>query len=119
MSSSDAPRSRVVRVLPDEPAIDREFDYLVPPDLAGAGGIGVGTIVRVDLKGRRVRGWVTALDTDPPAGVELSPITKVTGIGPPASVIDLAAWAARRWLGPRPRFLRTATAERVVDRVVE
>lgn len=105
---------RVVRVLPDEPAIDREFDYLVAPDLADASTVTVGTIVRVDLKGRRVRGWVTAVDVDPPAGVELSPVRKVTGMGPPPDIIALAEWAARRWLGTRPRFLRTATAERVV-----
>jgi primosomal protein N' (replication factor Y) len=108
--------SRVIRVLPDEPAIDREFDYVVPEDRAHL--IQVGSIVRVDLRGRRVRAWVTAIDVEPPPGVELRPISKVSGIGPPAPLIELAAWAAHRWVGTRPRFLRTATADRNVASVV-
>jgi primosomal protein N' (replication factor Y) len=108
--------SRVIRVLPDEPAIDREFDYVVPEDRAHL--IQVGSIVRVDLRGRRVRAWVTAIDVEPPPGVELQPISKVSGIGPPAPLIELAAWAAHRWVGTRPRFLRTATADRNVASVV-
>jgi primosomal protein N' (replication factor Y) len=108
----------VVRVLPDEPAIDREFDYVVPEAVLDGldEPIGVGTIVRVDLKGRRVRGWVTEVGSEPPAGVELSPVRKVSSVGPPSEVLDLAGWASRRWAGPRQRFLRTATAERVVRR---
>ena len=46
--------------------------------------------MRVELHGRRVRGWVVALDVDAPPGVELKPIAKVTGWGPPADVIALA-----------------------------
>ena len=107
----------VVRVLPDEPAIDREFDYELPRDLAGASDVTVGSIVRVDLKGRRVRGWVTHVGSEPPPDVSLSAVRKVTGIGPPAPLLDLAGWASHRWVGPRPRFLRTATAERVVANV--
>jgi primosomal protein N' (replication factor Y) (superfamily II helicase) len=109
----------VVRVLPDEPAIDREFDYRVPEEVLERATcpLDVGTIVRVDLKGRRVRGWVTAVGVEPPAGVQLSPVRKVTGVGPPAPVLELAAWASHNWIGPRPRFLRTATAERVVPAV--
>ena len=106
----------VVRVLPDEPAIDREFDYLLPADLIERADapIEVGTIVRVDLKGRRVRGWITEMGSTPPSGVQLARVRKVTGVGPPAPILDLAAWASHNWLGPRPRFLRTASAERVV-----
>ena len=105
---------RVVRILPDEPAIDREFDYSLPDELAGAADVKVGSVVRVDLRGRRVRGWVTAVDVAPPADVELAPVRKVSGHGPPAAVVDLAVWAARRWVGRRPHFLRTATADRVI-----
>ena len=106
----------IVRVLPDEPAIDREFDYVVPPQLIERAPceVAVGTIVRVDLKGRRVRGWVTEVGSRPPDGVTLAPVRKITGVGPPASILDLARWASANWLGPRQRFLRTATAERVV-----
>ena len=50
----------VVRVLPDVTGLDKQFDYLVPDELAD--DLTVGSIVRVPLHGRRVRGWVTAVD---------------------------------------------------------
>jgi primosomal protein N' (replication factor Y) (superfamily II helicase) len=107
----------VVRVLPDEPAIDREFDYLLPDDLSGAAQVVIGTVVRVDLRGRRLRAWVTVPDVAAPAQVDLAPVRRVTGAGPPAALVELARWAAWRWAGRRPHFLRTATAARVVPLV--
>ncbi|MEA3019571.1 MAG: hypothetical protein QOI47_1095 [Actinomycetota bacterium] len=50
-----------------------------------------------------------ALDVDSPAGVDLKPIAKVTGWGPPAELIALADWAAWRWAGTPAHFLRTAS----------
>ena len=97
----------VVRVLPDQPAIDKAFDYLVPEALGDQ--VRVGTMVRIALHGRRVGGWVVADDVEPPPGVTLRPLAKVTGWGPPADVIDLAGWAAWRWAGPAGAFLRTAS----------
>ena len=108
----------IVRILPDEPAIDREFTYLIPDrliDTLGGLSVELGTIVRVPLKGRKVRGWVTGIGVDPPPGVELQSVTKISGIGPPGSVLALAEWASVRWVGTRPKFLRTATADRIVS----
>jgi primosomal protein N' (replication factor Y) len=99
-------------VLPDVPAIDKTFDYLVPDALGDR--VRVGTMVRISLAGRRVGGWVVELDVVPPPGVKLQPIAKVTGWGPPAELIDLARWAAWRWAGRAASFLRTASPERVV-----
>lgn len=99
-------------MLPDVPAIGKEFDYSVPPAMAGQ--VQVGTVVRVPLHGRRVRGWVVATDVAPPAGVRLQPIAKVTGLGPTAELIDLARWAAWRWAGRTATMLRTATPEPAV-----
>jgi primosomal protein N' (replication factor Y) len=93
----------VVRVLPDVPAIDRAFDYLAADPLP------VGTIVRVDLHGRRVRGWVVPGGDDAPAGVDLKPLLKVSGAGPPPEVVELARWAAWRWAGRWAHLLRTAS----------
>ena len=56
--TADAGVGRVVRVLPDEAAIDKTFDYLVPDDLGDQ--VRVGTMVRIALHGRRVGGWVGA-----------------------------------------------------------
>ena len=104
-----------MRVLADVSALDKEFDYEVPEPLVDQ--VRLGTIVRIELQGRRVGGWVVAVDVEPPPGVQLKPIAKVTGYGPPADLLDLAPWAARRWAGRRDRFLGTAspaTAVRVL-----
>jgi primosomal protein N' (replication factor Y) len=102
---------RVCRVQPDVPAVARAFDYLVPDDLAA--GISVGTIVRVPLHGRRVRGWVMA-DGVSPEAERLVPIHKVASAGPPPELVELARWAAHRWAGPVTAFLRAASPPNAV-----
>jgi primosomal protein N' (replication factor Y) len=101
-----------VRVLTDVAGLDREFDYAVPPALAGQ--LPVGTQVRVALGGRRVGGWVTATATRPPEGVDLRPVARRRGWGPPAVILELAGWAAHRWAGRRSAVLATASAEHAV-----
>lgn len=108
---------RVVRVLPDVVGIDREFDYTVPTAWAEDGRadrVDVGSMVRIPLSGRRVAGWVTAVDVEPLPGVRLVPLAKLSGTGPSRELIDLAAWAAWRWAGRRVAFLRAASPERMV-----
>jgi primosomal protein N' (replication factor Y) len=104
---------RVDRVLPDVPAVDRAFDYAVPIELADA--VGVGTMVRVPLHGRRVRGWVlgTNVESEAPRDRVL-PIRAIVSAGPPAQVVELTEFAAWRWAGPRAAFLRAASAPNVV-----
>jgi len=102
----------VVRVLPDVAAIGRCFDYLVPDELSDQ--VRVGTIVRVALHGRRVRGWVVEDGVAPAPSMRLRPLAKVTGWGPPAGLVELAGWAAWRWAGPRSTFLRAASPRRRV-----
>jgi primosomal protein N' (replication factor Y) len=69
----------------------------------------VGTLVRVPLHGRRVGGWVAELGVTPPPGVDLLPIAKVTGWGPAPELFGVAEWAAWRFAGRVPHFLRTAS----------
>ena len=57
--------SESVRVQPDVPAIHRAFDYSAFPTRSPA-RVRVGTIVRVPLHGRRVRGWVLDADVAEP-----------------------------------------------------
>lgn len=104
--------TRTVRVLVDEPALEKEFDYLVPDHLGDQ--VRVGTVVRVPLHGRRLRGWVVADHVEAPAGVGLRPISKVSGWGPDPDTIELARWASWRWAGRPPHFLRTASPSHVV-----
>ena len=70
--------------------------------------------MRVPLHGRSVRGWVVEVDTTPPVSVELLALKSWLGWGPPPAVIDLADWAAWRWAGPAPFFLRVASPLPVV-----
>ncbi len=114
---SSGPRTlsgaRVCRVRPDVPALDRTFDYLVPEAMGDA--VTVGTIVRVPLAGRRVRGWVVADDVEPEAATDkLLPLAKVVGAGPPAEVLALGEWAAWRWAGPVAHLLRAASPPNAV-----
>ncbi len=107
--SAPAPDDRVWRVLPDLTAVDRAFDYL-PAEAAPP--VPVGTIVRVPLHGRVVRGWVLdpAAVPDAAAAGRLLRARAVTSAGPPPSLVELAEWGAWRWAGPRAALLRHASA---------
>jgi primosomal protein N' (replication factor Y) len=100
----------IARVLPDLPAVDRVFDYLVPDALRDQ--VRVGTLVRIDLHGRRVRGWVVDVGDEPAPGValeRLKPLAKLSSQGPPPEVVGLAQWAAWRWAGRWAHLLRAAS----------
>lgn len=111
---------KIARVLPNVTGLDKSFDYAIPPDLATGPGsrCRVGTIVRVDLHGRRIGGWIEAiLDADQSAVdvTALKPIAKITGHGPDAALFDLAEWASVRWAARRSRpFLVTASPSRAI-----
>ena len=106
-----------MRVLPDVVGIDRAFDYVVPTSWEADGRaerVVVGSMVRIPLAGRRVDGWVTAIEVEPESGVRLVELVKLRGMGPSSELLDLAGWAAWRWAGRRVAFLRAASPERMV-----
>jgi primosomal protein N' (replication factor Y) (superfamily II helicase) len=103
---------RVVRVIPDLAAVPRAFDYVVPARWADA--VGVGSRVRIPLHGRRVGGWVSELDVVPQTDGVIKAISKVSGLGPPPAVLELARWAAWRWSGPLSAVLTVASPPQVV-----
>ena len=106
-----------VSVRPDVVAIDKVFTYAVPETWLADGRaarLEVGSMVRIDLGGRRVGGWITEIETSPPDGVELRPLARLRGLGPPPELMDLARWAAWRWAGSEVTFLRLASPPRVV-----
>jgi primosomal protein N' (replication factor Y) len=76
-----------------------------------AADVRVGTIVRVELQGRRVRGWVVGAGD---AERATKPIAKVTGWGPAPELVELASWAAWRWAGRAVSLLRTASPDTAV-----
>lgn len=107
---------RVARVVPDVTGLDKQFDYSVPASLE----VAVGSRVRVPLHGRRVGGWVVALD-DPEPGVPLDrlvPIAAVSSVGPSSALVDLARWASVRWgVGRLRPFLVAASPSTMVRTV--
>ncbi len=111
------PEGRLVRVQPDITSIKRSFDYEVPTsweDDGRADKIAVGSLVRVDFGGRRTAGWVTEVDVPFDDTVEVRPLVKWSSHGPSRSVVDLGVWAAWRWSGRLPHFLRAASPPRMV-----
>ena len=121
MADGDSP-ALVVRVLPDVVGLDKTLDYAVPDAWQADGRaqrLAVGSIVRIPLGSRRERGWVIGVDIEPPPGVELKPLAKLTGMGPPADVVSLAEWAAWRWAGRTVHLLRAASPPRVVARAAQ
>ncbi len=101
------------RVLPNVTGLDKQFDYVVPEALAAS--ITTGTRVRIELHGRRVGGWVVAIDpADALDEADLKPIASVTGIGPDADLIELAEWASIRWAARLRHFLVACSPPRAV-----
>jgi primosomal protein N' (replication factor Y) len=94
---------------------ERELDYSVPADLAGE--LRPGSIVRVPLQGRTVRGWVLAFPVEPQEGLVLRPLARALGWGPEPGVVELTSWAAWRWAGRRRSLLVTASPPGVVKQL--
>jgi len=86
-------------------AVDRPFDYAVPPDLDGE--VARGAIVEIELGNRRVQGVVTGR-ADQPATGELKPVLAVTG-AVPAPLLDLAEWIAATYASTLARALALVT----------
>jgi primosomal protein N' (replication factor Y) len=85
----------------------------VPEEAADV--VRVGTIVRVPLHGRRLRGWVVADDVKPEAEAsELRPLAKIVSAGPPPDVVELCRWVAWRYAGRLSQILRAASPPNAV-----
>lgn len=100
-------------MLPDVTGLDRAFDYAVPDGWV----VGLGARVRVALHGRRVGGWVVALDPPDAHPGALEPIAKLSGLGPSTELLALAEWASVRWAGRQRHFLAAASPPRSVSRI--
>jgi primosomal protein N' (replication factor Y) len=101
--------SPVVRVVPDVPsfAVDDGFWYSVPDHLAP--DIAVGSIVRVPLSGRRVRGWVVQ-SAERRQG-SLKDVASISGNVPvfDERLLRGLTWAANHYVAPISTLLARAT----------
>ena len=100
--------TRCVRVVTENAAVDRAFDYELTESLSH---VGVGDRVRVDFNHRSLRGWVVE---DVESTREMKIVKKWLGLGPPPSMLGLLEWAAQRWCAPLSRFLLASSPHVVV-----
>ncbi|NNN10098.1 MAG: hypothetical protein HKL85_13025 [Acidimicrobiaceae bacterium] len=92
-----------MRVVTENAAVDRAFDYELTDALAM---VHVGDRVRVDFNNRSLRGWVTS---EVARTREMKPVKKWLGLGPAPEMLPLLEWAAQRWCAPLSRFLLAAS----------
>ncbi len=99
----------VARVVPNIPtfAVDDGFWYSIPDHLAG--DIQIGSIVRVPLGGRRVRGWVVETSSN-----REGKLKEIAGVSGAAAVFDdrllrTLMWAAHHYVAPVSILLGKAT----------
>lgn len=97
------------RVVPDVASfsVDDGFWYSVPDRLTA--DLSVGSIVRIPLSGRRVRGWVVQL-AERQEG-KLKDIAGISGVLPvfDAELLEGLRWAARHYVAPVSALLARAT----------
>ncbi|MFQ5555710.1 MAG: hypothetical protein ACE5GC_10135, partial [Acidimicrobiia bacterium] len=89
-------------MVPDVPSFDVDdgFSYAVPDTL---GPVPIGSIVRVPLGGRKVRGWVVSTRPDAgPPGRRLRPILSRSGDSPifDEALLTVLRWAAAHYVAP-------------------
>ncbi len=111
---------KTVRVIPDVPAVSKEFDYMVPDEWIESGlalRLRVGSLVRVQFRHRSIRGWVSEINPQSESNVRLQPLKKLSSEGPSEEVVSLIRWAVNRWHGPISRLMRTASPPRMVKTI--
>lgn len=100
-------------------ALNKGLSYEVPDKLAPMAGLG--SVVRVPLRNRRVRGWIVGLsffDPAPPAAEipgKLQRVAAVSGRGPvfDQALLDMARDLARAYVHPLSVFLSLFTPPRL------
>ena len=103
--SSPSLGRRIVRVVPNVSGVNKTFDYLVPESLKN---VKVGSIVRVELQGRRVDAWV--IDEVVRSGlIKFKDVISLLSEGPSEEVVQLSQWAAQRFCGPLRAVLSSAS----------
>ena len=112
-AASSVSNSLLAEVVPLVPAwrLSRTFSYAVPEKLAGK--VAVGSLVRVPLGGRRVRGVVVEMSEG--ASEELEEIVALVIPAPiaPQPMPELLDWIAQRYVSPRGQVYARVVPPRV------
>lgn len=97
------------RVVPDVASfsVDGGFWYSIPEHLAA--DLHIGSIVRVPLSGRKVRGWVVELAEERPG--KLKDVAGISGSGPVFNqgLLETLLWSARHYVAPFSTLLGRAS----------
>ncbi|NNC74094.1 MAG: hypothetical protein HKN93_01155, partial [Acidimicrobiia bacterium] len=108
--------TQIVRVVPDVAsfAVDDGFAYSVPDSI---GLVEIGSIVRVPLSGRTVRGFV--IDDDARSDRRLRAVKSVTGDYPvfDRRLLQTLRWAAIHYVSPLGPMLAKASPPNVPRRI--
>ena len=75
--------------MPNVSGVNKTFDYLVPESLKN---VKVGSIVRVELQGRRVDAWVID-EVVRPGLIKFKDVISLLSEGPSEEVVQLSLWA--------------------------
>lgn len=113
-SGASAPSRRVVGVLPDVTGVDRIFSYLVPAELDER--CSIGSVVRVPLGSRRVRGWVIE-EQHEVEELALREIHSFVSFAATEEIVELARFAAWRYAGRLRAFLVAASPQRNINQL--
>jgi primosomal protein N' (replication factor Y) len=92
--------------VPNVSGVNKFFDYLVPESLKN---VKVGSIVRVELQGRRVDAWVISEVDSPASDINFKEVISFLSEGPSEEVVQLSQWAAERFCGPLRAVLSSAS----------
>jgi len=107
------------RVVPDVAsfAVDEGFWYSIPNHLSS--DLSVGSIVRVPLSGRRVRGWVVEMVDDREGN--LKDVAGVSGSAPvfDGALLDGLLWTARHYVAPVSTLLGRASPPNLPRKIPE
>lgn len=105
------------RVVPDVASfsVDSGFWYSIPEHLQR--DLTIGSIVRVPLSGRRVRGWVVEVGERPPE--RLREVAGISGSSPvfDADLLKSLLWAATHYVAPVAVMLGRATPPNLPRRI--
>ena len=113
------PPQRYARVIVDRSA-DREFDYLIPPSLAGK--VEIGSRVRLPFRNRAALGTVVDLPEESAVPeASLRPLNTVIGDKPIISpvLIELARWMADYYCCPVETAMRSVLPQVIRDAEVD
>jgi primosomal protein N' (replication factor Y) len=105
-----------IYVQPDVPKIEKPYWYSTETT-KNSQEIHIGSIVRIPLHGRRVKGWVLQISeshlSEMPPVDKLKDALEFVSIGPPEHIVQFSEALSRRYLCSPVHFLRPASPPRV------